>query len=62
MQIHWEPSCSLPTDGWTDRHDKASSTFRSIAIVAEKALFRTVISDVNIGRPEVLLSMRSTTL
>jgi len=25
--VHWEPSCSMRTDGWTDRHDEANSRF-----------------------------------
>jgi len=37
-------------------------TVHSLAVVAERAVFRTVISDVSIWRPRVLLSMRSTTL
>jgi len=23
--IQWGPSCSMQTDGWTDRHDKANT-------------------------------------
>jgi hypothetical protein len=33
--VHWEPICSLRTDGWTDRrtdgHDETDSLFRYIA-------------------------------
>jgi hypothetical protein len=29
--IQWEPSCSTQTDGWMDRHDKASSHLNNSA-------------------------------
>jgi len=25
--VHWEPRCSMRTDGQTDRHDEANSRF-----------------------------------
>ena len=49
------------TDGQTDM-TKLIVTLHSPAIVAEEAVFRAVISDVNIWRHQLLLSVRSTTL
>jgi hypothetical protein len=27
LSVQWDLSCSMKTDGWTDRHDKANSCF-----------------------------------
>jgi hypothetical protein len=44
----------FPADRWTDRHDEDVVTLHSLAVVAEKAVFRAVTSDVCIWRPRVL--------
>ena len=36
--VQWEPSCSMQTDGRTDRHDKANSHFAKFCVCSLKSM------------------------
>jgi len=42
--VHWEPSCSMHTDGRTDRHDEANCRFSQFC---ERAKLVKKITDSN---------------